>query len=129
MGIWLADGARCMEQRIIRLHRSYVGQLRVLKCWVFHDSNTPTLHGKSTGGVKMKIEVLGPGCPKCQATEKNVHEAVRSLGLDAEVRHVTDIKEIASYGVFGTPAVVVDGQVKAVGKIPAVEEIRKWIRR
>jgi small redox-active disulfide protein 2 len=75
----------------------------------------------------MKIEVLGPGCPKCQATEKNVKEAVKALGLEAEIRKVTDIKEIASYGVFGTPSVVVDGNVKCVGKIPSVEEIKKWL--
>jgi small redox-active disulfide protein 2 len=76
----------------------------------------------------MKIEVLGPGCPRCQATEKNVREAIQSLGLDAEMGHVTDIKEIASYGVFGTPAVVVDGQVKSVGKIPSVAEIKLWLQ-
>ena len=77
----------------------------------------------------MKIEVLGPGCPKCQATEANVKEAVKALGLDAEVRKVKDIKEIAGYGVFGTPSVVVDGQVKCVGKIPTVEEVKKWLQK
>ncbi len=77
----------------------------------------------------MKIEVLGPGCPKCQATEKNVKEAVQALGLKVEVMHVTDIKEIASHGVFGTPSVVVDGQVKCAGKVPTVEEVKKWIQK
>jgi small redox-active disulfide protein 2 len=76
----------------------------------------------------MKIEVLGPGCAKCQSVEKNVKDAVKSLGIDAEILHVTDIKEIASYGVFGTPAVVIDGQVKSVGKIPSAEEIKTWLR-
>lgn len=76
----------------------------------------------------MKIEVLGPGCPKCQATEVNVKKALEALGLNAEVRKVTDIKEIASYGVFGTPSVVVEGKVKCGGKIPTVEEVKKWLQ-
>lgn len=76
----------------------------------------------------MRIEVLGPGCPKCQATEANVKKALEALGLNAEVRKVTGIKEIASYGVFGTPAVVVEGKVKCVGKIPTVEEVKKWLQ-
>jgi small redox-active disulfide protein 2 len=77
----------------------------------------------------MKIEVLGPGCPKCQATEANVKEAVKELGLEAEIRKIKDIKEIAGYGVFGTPSVVVDGQVKCVGKIPTKEEVKKWLQK
>jgi small redox-active disulfide protein 2 len=77
----------------------------------------------------MKIEVLGPGCPKCQATEANVKEAVKELGLEAEVRKVTDIKEIAGFGVFGTPSVVVDGKVKCVGKIPTKEDVKKWLQK
>jgi small redox-active disulfide protein 2 len=76
----------------------------------------------------MKIEVLGPGCARCEATEKNVEQAVRDLGLDAQIKKVTDIKEIASYGVFGTPAVVVDGLVKVVGKVPTIEEIKAWLQ-
>ncbi len=75
----------------------------------------------------MEIKVLGPGCPKCQATEKNVKEAVSESGLDAQVGKVTDLIEIARYGVFGTPAVVVDGDVKSVGKIPNKDEIKTWI--
>jgi small redox-active disulfide protein 2 len=75
----------------------------------------------------MKIKVLGPGCPKCQATEKNVKEAVAESGLNVQVDKVTDLMEIAKYGVFGTPAVVVDGEVKSVGKIPGKDEIKTWI--
>ncbi|MBW1702788.1 MAG: TM0996/MTH895 family glutaredoxin-like protein [Deltaproteobacteria bacterium] len=77
----------------------------------------------------MEIKVLGPGCPKCQATEKNVKEAVAESGLDAQVDKVTDIMEIARYGVFGTPAVVIDGKVKCVGKIPEKQEIMTWIEK
>ena len=75
----------------------------------------------------MEIKVLGPGCPKCQKTEKIVKEAVTETGVDAVIGHVTDVMEIAGYGVFGTPAVVVDGEVKSVGKIPRKEEAKAWI--
>ena len=75
----------------------------------------------------MDIKVLGPGCPKCQQTEKIVKEVVQEIGSDATVEKITDIMEIAGYGVFGTPAVVVDGEVKSVGKIPKAEEIKSWI--
>lgn len=75
----------------------------------------------------MEIKVLGPGCPKCQQTEKIVKEAVAETGVDAVIGHVTDVMEIADYGVFGTPAVVVDGEVKSVGKIPKKEEVKTWL--
>ncbi|HKL82492.1 MAG TPA: thioredoxin family protein [Desulfobacter sp.] len=76
----------------------------------------------------MEIKILGPGCPKCQQTEKIVKETVVEAGSDATVDKVTDTMEIASYGVFGTPAVVVDGEVKSVGKEPKKEDIRKWLK-
>ena len=76
----------------------------------------------------MNIKVLGPGCPKCEQTEKIVREAVATAGVDAVVEKITDTMEIAGYGVFGTPAVVVDGEVKSVGKIPKPKEIRQWIQ-
>jgi small redox-active disulfide protein 2 len=77
----------------------------------------------------MEIKVLGPGCPKCQQTEKKVRETVSESGVDAKVDKVTDTMQIASYGVFGTPAVVVDGEVKSVGKIPTKDEIKGWIEK
>jgi len=75
----------------------------------------------------MRIEIVGPGCPKCIATEKNVKEALKELGIQAEVVHVTDVREFAKKGVVFTPAVVVDGKVKISGKIPTVEEVKKVI--
>ena len=75
----------------------------------------------------MEIKVLGPGCPKCQQTEKHVKAAVSEAGVEAQIEKVTDTMKIAGYGVFGTPAVVVNGNVKSVGKIPSVEEIKKWL--
>jgi len=76
----------------------------------------------------MEIKVLGPGCPRCQETEKQVKEAVAEKGIDAKIDKVTDLMEIAKYGVLGTPAVVVDGQVKSVGKIPKKEEVLSWLK-
>jgi len=77
----------------------------------------------------MEIKVLGPGCSKCQQTEKMVKETVAASGLEVQVEKVTDIMDIARYGVLSTPAVVVDGQVKSMGKIPTREEINSWIRK
>ncbi len=75
----------------------------------------------------MEIKVLGPGCAKCQQTEKIVREAVAEAGSDAQIEKVTDVMKIAGYGVFGTPAVIIDGQVKSVGKIPKKEDVKAWI--
>jgi len=77
----------------------------------------------------MNIKVLGSGCQKCQETEKQVKEAIAEAGIDARVEKVTDVMEIAKYGVFVTPAVVIDDDVKSVGKIPQKEEIKSWIAK
>ncbi|UCF72489.1 MAG: TM0996/MTH895 family glutaredoxin-like protein [Deltaproteobacteria bacterium] len=77
----------------------------------------------------MEIKVLGPGCPRCQKTEKNVKEAVAEAGVDAKVHKVSDIMEIARSGAFGTPAVIVDGEIKSVGRIPNKEEIKAWLTK
>ncbi len=75
----------------------------------------------------MDIKVLGPGCAKCDKTEKLVKEVIAEAGVTADVEKVTDIMKIAGYGVMGTPAVVVDGDVKSVGKIPSKEDIKSWL--
>jgi small redox-active disulfide protein 2 len=77
----------------------------------------------------MEIKILGPGCPRCEQTRKKVMEAVEEAGVDAQIEKVSDVMEIAKYGVFGTPAVVIDGEVKSVGKVPPVEEIKKWLQK
>ena len=76
----------------------------------------------------MEIRVLGPGCPNCKATKQNVKEAMSEIGVDASVDEVTEFMEIAKHGVFETPAVVIDGEVKSVGKVPQEYEIKSWIR-
>ena len=76
----------------------------------------------------MKIEILGPGCARCQATEKNVQLALEQLKISAEVDHIYDTKEFAKRGVLFTPALIIDGVTKASGKIPSVDEIKNWIQ-
>ena len=76
----------------------------------------------------MKIEILGTGCPKCEALAKNVVTAVEELGLEAEIAKVTDIVEIANRGVMMTPAVSVDGDVKLAGKVATPEELKTLFR-
>jgi small redox-active disulfide protein 2 len=74
-----------------------------------------------------KLQVLGPGCPKCVELAKRTQEAANALGGDFEVEKVSDLKQIMSFGIFTTPALVVDGEVKVVGQVPSVEEIKKLI--
>ena len=73
----------------------------------------------------MKIIIAGPGCARCQATEKNVVEACAQLNLPAEVSHVFDIKEYPKLGVRVTPSVIVDGKIVFSGRLPTVEEMKK----
>lgn len=76
----------------------------------------------------MDIKVLGPGCSKCKKTEALVKDVVAEEGVEANIEKVTDLMEIAGYGVFGTPAVIVDGEVKSIGKVPGKKDIKKWIK-
>lgn len=75
-----------------------------------------------------KIEVLGMGWAKCNQLEERAKDAVKELGIEAEVTKVKDIKTITNYGVLMTPALVVDGVVKVAGKVPKLEEIKQWIK-
>ena len=77
----------------------------------------------------MEIKVLGPGCPKCRTLEKNTKDAVAELSIDAQIVKVTDINEIADYGVFMTPGLVVDGEVKLVGKVASKDELKKILSK
>ncbi len=75
----------------------------------------------------MKIQVAGPGCPRCQLTEKNVVNACAELNLAADISHVTDRKEIQDLGVWTTPAVIVDGKIVVSGKVPTVPDLKKML--
>lgn len=73
----------------------------------------------------MKLEIYGPGCPKCKRVFQNAQEAVKDLSLEAEVVKVEDIKKIINVGVMMTPAFAIDGKVKSAGKVLSVDEIKK----
>ena len=77
----------------------------------------------------VKIEVLGTGCAKCKRLEKNVQRAVKETGVDAEIQKVEDLDEIINKGVMMTPALIIDGEAKVVGKVPSVEEIKRMLRK
>ncbi len=76
----------------------------------------------------MKIEILGTGCPKCKKLEQNARKALDDIDIKAEVIKVTDINEIIDYGVMSLPAIVIGGEVKCFGRIPDIEEIKKWLK-
>jgi small redox-active disulfide protein 2 len=76
----------------------------------------------------MKVQILGTGCPKCKKLAENAEAAAKELKLDFELEKVTDINEIMKFGVMMTPGLAVDGNVKSVGKVPDVEEIKGMLK-
>ena len=77
----------------------------------------------------MNILVVGPGCAKCKTLAANTGQAVRELGVAAEINKVTDLKQIMALRIMLTPALVVDGAVKAIGKVLSVEEIKTILQQ
>ncbi len=77
----------------------------------------------------MDIKVLGPGCAKCEQVEKLIKETIKELGVDAKVEKISDLMEIAQYGIIITPAVVIDNDVKVTGKVPSKEQIKSWFEK
>jgi small redox-active disulfide protein 2 len=76
----------------------------------------------------MEIKVCGPGCANCIKAEAVVKEAVIESGVSAEVAKVTDFAEMAKLGVLSTPAIVINGQIKSVGKVPAKSDVLEWLK-
>ena len=73
------------------------------------------------------VQILGPGCAKCEKLKHNAEEAVQQLGVEATVEKVTDINVITGFGVMMTPALAIDGEVKAVGKVLSSDDIQKLL--
>lgn len=73
----------------------------------------------------MVIKILGSGCANCKKLEANAREAIEKLGIDAKIEKVQDYKDIMAYGVMKTPALVVDEQVKVMGRVASTEDIKK----
>lgn len=76
----------------------------------------------------MKIQILGTGCPKCKKLAANAEQAVKETGVEAEIEKVTGIMDIAKFGVAFTPALVIDGEVKAAGKVADAKQIAQWLQ-
>ena len=76
----------------------------------------------------MEIKVCGPGCASCEKAQKTVEAAISAKEIEATLIKVTDFQEIAQLGIFSTPAVVIDGEVKCVGRVPKQSEVEEWIR-
>ena len=74
-----------------------------------------------------RVQVLGPGCPTCDKLLENVRRAVSELGIEAVVEKVSDINAILDLGALMTPGLAVDGELRMVGKVPSVEEVKKLI--
>lgn len=74
-----------------------------------------------------KVEILGKGCQKCKFVKNRVKEVIEDLKIEAVIEEVTDLDKIIARGVMATPAIVVDGNVKSLGRIPTREEIAKYL--
>ena len=74
-----------------------------------------------------KIQILGTGCPKCRKLAENAEAAAKSVGIEYEIEKVTNINDIMKFGVMMTPALVIDGRVKAVGKVPSLDEVKAML--
>ncbi|MFH1970029.1 MAG: thioredoxin family protein [Verrucomicrobiota bacterium] len=74
-----------------------------------------------------QIQILGTGCPKCKLLTANAKEAVKALGIEAQIEKIEKIQDIMKFGVMMTPALVMDGQVKSAGKVLSADEIKKML--
>lgn len=73
----------------------------------------------------MKIQILGPGCAKCTKLAETADAAAKELGIDYEIEKISDVNQIMTFGVMMTPGLVIDGEVKSVGKVPSLDEVKK----
>jgi len=74
-----------------------------------------------------KIQILGPGCQKCQSLYERTRQAASEMGIDCEIEKITDIDQMLSFGIMSTPALVVDGTVKVYGHVPTVARIKEML--
>ncbi len=74
----------------------------------------------------MEIKVCGPGCASCEKALKTVEAVVTAKGIQADIVKVTDFQEIAGLGIFATPAIVIDGKVMCIGRVPKQSEVELW---
>jgi small redox-active disulfide protein 2 len=77
----------------------------------------------------LEVKVLGPGCPNCEKLEQMVYQVMETENIIGSVEHVRDLEEIASYGLVGLPALVINGEVKSVGRFPRESQLRDWLEQ
>jgi len=75
----------------------------------------------------LQVLILGPGCAQCSSLETNVRNVMAEINLAGELMHIEDVKEIGRYGVMGTPALIINGKVVAVGSVPEKKNIHQWL--
>ena len=76
----------------------------------------------------MEIKVCGPGCANCTKAENIVKEAVAAAGTAARIEKITDFAEMAKLGILSTPAVIINGKIMCVGKVPSKAEVMEWLK-
>lgn len=81
----------------------------------------------SSGGIEIKV--LGPGCAQCDRLEKELMEVMAETNIVADVEHIRDIKKIGKHGVMGTPALLINGEVKSVGSVPPKAKLIEWLNQ
>jgi|WetSurMetagenome_2_1015567.scaffolds.fasta_scaffold22853_5 small redox-active disulfide protein 2 len=97
--------------------RAFVRELRIFTGQPYQDEPPRGL----------EIKVLGMGCPQCHRLTQTMMELLTELGFPADLDHVTDIKEIAEYGVMGSPGLVINGRIMAVGTVPSRKKLKEWL--
>lgn len=94
--------------------------LREYKKFIGEDLEEETISG-------LQVVILGPGCAQCSSLEANVRNIMAEMNLAGNLTHVEDAKEIGRYGVMGTPALVINGKIVAVGSVPEKKKIQQWL--
>jgi hypothetical protein len=83
---------------------------------------------EAEGSPGLEVKVLGPGCAQCDRLEHELMGAMAELNLAGDIQHIRDVKEIGKYGVMGTPALIINGKVKSVGKVPPKSKLMEWLK-
>jgi small redox-active disulfide protein 2 len=110
---YISDNVRDLyQQAFLREYKKLVGE--------------PLAHAPGGG---MEIKVLGRGCPQCERLEQELMEVMAETGIMADLEHVRDVAEIGRYGVLGTPALIINNEVKAVGAVPPRAKLKAWIEQ
>ena len=83
---------------------------------------------EETDSNYLEVKVLGPGCSRCNQLERDIMAVMNEMDLPGNIEHVTDINAISEYGVMGTPALILNGKVMAVGSVPPKAKLKTWLK-